>query len=43
MVLLEQIRTIVSARRYGNDEAENARAEAFAISNFPNAERDYFA
>ena len=40
---VEQIRAIVSARRYGNNEAENALAKTFEMSRYPNAERDYFA
>ena len=40
---VEQIRTIVSAKRYGNDEVANKLAETFEISHYPHAERDYFA
>lgn len=40
---VEQIRAIVSARRYGNNDAENALAETFEISHYPNAAHDYFA
>ena len=40
---VEQIRAIVSARRYGNNDAENALAESFEISHYPNAAHDYFA
>ena len=40
---VDQIRAIVSARRYGNDEAANALAKTFELSQYPNAASDYFA